>query len=204
MATIFLPANKNRILCYRSVSDKPGWRYGNDPQSRNSIFAAQTCAPRSRRAPSRMTLGQSLFPMILLAGEEDAHERSMMESGGWKIRLSTEAAGTPERYQSYIQESRGEISVVKPSCIFFQNAWMSVRSLCYLASGKPVVVQNTGPSVYLPDGDGLLRFSNAEQAVAAIESINGSYLHHCQSAREIAEEYFDSQKVLSSLLNQAI
>ncbi|HEY9528259.1 MAG TPA: hypothetical protein VIR02_14290, partial [Anaerolineales bacterium] len=109
-----------------------------------------------------------------------------------------------EAYQSYIQESRGEISAVKPSCIFFQNAWMSDRSLCYLASGKPVVVQNTGPSVYLPDGDGLLRFSDAEQAVAAIESINRSYLHHCQSARQIAEEYFDSQKVLSELLNRAI
>jgi glycosyltransferase involved in cell wall biosynthesis len=115
-----------------------------------------------------------------------------------------EAAGTPERYQSYIQDSRGEFSVVKPSCIFFQNAWMSDRSLCYLASGKPVVVQNTGPSVYLPDGDGLLRFSNADEAMAAIESVNHSYLHHCKSAREIAEEYFNSQKVLSELLNQAI
>lgn len=81
---------------------------------------------------------------------------------------------------------------------------MSDRSLCYLASGKPVVVQNTGPSAYLPDGDGLLRFSSAEQAVAAIASINGSYLHHCQAAREIAEEYFDSQKVLAKILNQAI
>ena len=144
------------------------------------------------------------FELAVYMTDEDAQERSLMESGGWKIRLSREVAGNPQAYQSYIQESRGEISAVKPSCIFFQNAWMSDRSLCYLASGKPVVVQNTGPSVYLPDGDGLLRFSDAEQAVAAIESINRSYLHHCQSARQIAEEYFDSQKVLSELLNRAI
>lgn len=136
--------------------------------------------------------------------DEDADERSLMEAGGWKIRLSTEVAQTPEGYQAYIQGSRGEFSVVKPSCIFFQNAWMSDRSLCYLASGKPVVVQNTGPSAFLPDGDGLLRFSSAEQAIAAIDSINRSYLHHCRAAREIAEEYFDSRKVLSELLSRAL
>jgi len=153
------------------------------------------------------SLPQSLEQELELAvymTDEDADERSLMESGGWKIRLSREAAGTPERYQSYIQASRGEFSVVKPSCIFFQNAWMSDRSLCYLSSGKPVVVQNTGPSTYLPDGEGLLRFSEAAQAVAAIETINRSYLHHCQAARQIAEEYFDSRKVLSELLNRAI
>jgi hypothetical protein len=141
--------------------------------------------------------------LALYLTDNDNEQRNLMERGGWRIRLSTEAAGTPAKYQAYIQESRGEFSVVKPSCIFFQNAWMSDRSLCYLASGKPVVVQNTGPSTYLPDGEGLLRFSTAEEATAAIGSINRSYRHHCKTAREIAEEYFDSQKVLSELLNQA-
>jgi hypothetical protein len=147
---------------------------------------------------------QQDLELALYLTEEDQPERNRMESGGWNIRLSREAAGNPEAYQTYIQDSRGEISAVKPSCIFFQNAWMSDRSLCYLASGKPVVVQNTGPSVYLPDGEGLLRFSDAEQAVMAIEEVNRSYLHHCKTAREIAEEYFDSQKVLAKLLDRAI
>jgi hypothetical protein len=131
-------------------------------------------------------------------------ERKWMESLGWRIRLSTEVAGTPDKYRSFIQHSRGEVSVVKPSCIFFQNAWMSDRSLCYLASGKPVVMQNTGPSTYLPDDQGLFRFSTMEQAAIAIEEINRSYLHHCKAAREIAETYFDSQKVLQELLNRAL
>ena len=147
---------------------------------------------------------QQELELALYLTEEDEPERNLMERGGWNIRLSREVAGNPEAYQTYIQDSRGEISAVKPSCIFFQNAWMSDRSLCYLASGKPVVVQNTGPSTYLPDGEGLLRFSDKEQAVMAIEEINSSYLHHCKAAREIAEEYFDSQKVLAKLLNQAI
>ena len=131
-------------------------------------------------------------------------ERKWMESLGWRIRFSTEVAGTPDQYRSFIQGSRGEFSVVKPSCIFFQNAWMSDRSICYLASGKPVVMQNTGPSTYLPDGQGLFRFSTMEQAIMAFEEINRSYLYHCQAAREIAETYFDSQKVLQKLLNQAL
>jgi len=142
--------------------------------------------------------------LALYLTDNDDHQRKLMEAGGWRIRLSTEAAGTPAKYQSYIQDSRGEFSVVKPSCIFFQNAWMSDRSLCYLASGKPVVIQNTGPSTYLPNGDGLLRFSTAEEAATSIESINRSYLNHCKAAREIAAEYFDSRKVLSELLSRAI
>jgi hypothetical protein len=147
---------------------------------------------------------QQELELALYLTDNDDDDRNLMENGGWKIRISREVAGTPERYQSYIQESRGEFSVVKPSCIFFQNAWMSDRSLCYLASGKPVVVQNTGPSLYLPDGEGLLRFSTTEEAITAIQTINGSYLHHCKAAREVAEEYFDSQKVLAKLLNRAI
>ena len=147
---------------------------------------------------------QQELELALYITDNDDDDRNLMEKGGWKIRISREVAGTPELYQSYIQDSRGEFSVVKPSCIFFQNAWMSDRSLCYLASGKPVVVQNTGPSTYLPDGEGLLRFSTTEEAITAIEAINRSYLHHCKAAREVAEEYFDSQKVLAKLLNRAI
>src|SRR5688572_6851450 len=146
---------------------------------------------------------QELELALYLTDHYDS-ERKWMESMGWRIRLSTEVAGTPSQYQLFIQNSRGEFSVVKPSCIFFQNAWMSDRSLCYLSSGKPVVVQNTGPSTYLPDGDGLFRFSSMEQAAMAIKEINHSYLHHCKAAREIAEMYFDSQKVLQELLNRAL
>jgi hypothetical protein len=147
---------------------------------------------------------QQELELALYLTDNDDDDRNLMEKGGWKIRISREVAGTPEQYQAYIQDSRGEFSVVKPSCIFFQNAWMSDRSLCYLASGKPVVVQNTGPSLYLPDGEGLLRFSTTEEAITAIEAINRSYPHHCKAAREMAEEYFDSQKVLAKLLNRAI
>ena len=80
----------------------------------------------------------------------DAADKAALEALGWRIRSASEVAGTPEDYRQYVQNSRGEFSCAKPSCMKFQNAWVSDRSLCYLASGKPVIVQNTGPSDFLP------------------------------------------------------
>src|SRR6266571_3724253 len=100
--------------------------------------------PRLTRQPLELAL--------FLKTEEDLAERRLMESHGWRIRLSREVAATPESYQTYIQGSRGEFSCAKRSCMKFQNAWVSDRTLCYLASGKPAVVQHTGPSAFLPNG----------------------------------------------------
>jgi hypothetical protein len=86
----------------------------------------------------------------------------------------------------------------------FQNAWISDRSLCYLASGKPVVVQDTGPSSFLPDGAGMFRFTTLADAARAFESINADYEHQCRLARGVAEEYFDANAVVSRLLERAL
>ena len=134
----------------------------------------------------------------------DGQERQMLERRGWRIRHASEVSSTPERYRTYIQRSRGELSCVKPSCVKFQNGWVSDRSLCYLASGKPVVMQDTGPSPYLPFGDGILRFSTSEEAVAALAAVNANYPHHCQSARQIAETWFDARQIAERILNVAL
>src|SRR3989442_15688054 len=89
-------------------------------------------------------------------------------------------------YRAYVQSSRGEFSCAKPSCIEFQNAWVSDRTLCYLASGKPVVAQHTGPSSYLPDGEGMFRFSTLEDAAWALAGIQPDYPRPCGRARAIA------------------
>jgi len=147
---------------------------------------------------------QVLELALFLSTAKDMEDRQLMESYGWRIRHSREVAGTPEMYQSYIQGSRGEFSCAKPSCMKFQNAWISDRTLCYLASGKPVVVQDTGPSAFLPSGEGLFRFSTLGGAVEALASINADYERHCRAAREIAEAYFDARQVLESILNFAL
>jgi hypothetical protein len=136
--------------------------------------------------------------------DEDAADRARLEGHGWRVRDSRDVAGRPEAYRTYIQRSRGEFSCAKPSCMEFQNAWISDRTLCYLASGKPAVVQHTGPSRFLPHGEGMFRFLSREDAAAALEAINADYERHCRAARDIAETHFDSKRVLEGVLNAAL
>jgi hypothetical protein len=131
----------------------------------------------------------------------DAGDPELLARNGWRVRHALEVASTPERYRAYIQASRGEFACVKPSCVEFQNAWISDRTLCYLASGKPVVVQDTGPSSFLPAGEGLFRFSTIEEATEAFTTIEADYERHCRAARAIAEAYFDARLVLPEILN---
>jgi hypothetical protein len=138
---------------------------------------------------------------IHLRDRLDAADRELLEQNGWRVRHPLEVARTPDRYRAYIQGSRGEFSCVKPSCIEFQNAWVSDRTLCYLASGKPVVVQHTGPSAFLPNGEGLFRVSTVDEAAEALATIDADYERHCRAARGVAETFFDSQTVLSDMLN---
>jgi hypothetical protein len=151
-----------------------------------------------RLTPQRLELA-----LYLSSSELDTRDRRHMESRGWRIRHSTEVAGTPLMYQSYVQRSRGEFSCVKPSCIKFQNGWVSDRTLCYLASGKPAVVQHTGPSSFLPNGEGMFRFTTMEEAVDALAAVNADYPRHCRAAREIAETLFDAGRVLRGALSHA-
>jgi len=147
---------------------------------------------------------QPLELALFLRTARDAEERAMLEEHGWRIRQSREVAGNPEEYRAYIRNSRGEFSCAKPSCIQFQNAWVSDRTLCYLASGKPVVVQDTGPSRYLPDGEGMFRFSTPEQAASAMAAMNADYARHCRAARALAEAHFDAKQVAARILEIAI
>lgn len=142
--------------------------------------------------------------LALFLAESDESDRTTLENRGWRIRHSREVAASPEEYRAYVQGSRGEFSWAKASCMKFQNAWISDRSLCYLASGKPVVVQHTGPSSFLPDGEGMFRFKTLADAAQAFDSINADYERHCRLARQLAEEYFDAEAVVSSILERAL
>jgi hypothetical protein len=138
--------------------------------------------------------------LALFFGTKDQEELDFMGQKGWSIRHSHEVAATPEQYQSYIQRSRGEFSCAKASCMKFQNAWVSDRTLCYLASGRPVVVQDTGPSAILPNGLGMFRFSTLEEAAAALDTIASNYAVHSRAARDIAEG-FDAPRVAEKILS---
>ena len=147
---------------------------------------------------------QPLELALFLRTERDLAEKRDLEGRGWRIHHSRQVAATPEMYQAYIQRSRGEFSCAKRSCMELQNAWVSDRTLCYLASGKPVVVHDTGPSSFLTNGEGMFRFSTAEQAARAFDVINGDYEKHSRAARRIAERFFDAKQVGKEILCQAL
>jgi hypothetical protein len=123
---------------------------------------------------------------------------------GWRIVDSTEVCPDPSSYRQYIQRSQGEWSVAKNGYVVGKSGWFSGRSGCYLAAGRPVIVQDTGFSEVLPVGEGVLPFNTLEEAEEAIREVEGNYGRHAKAAREIADAYFDSDKVLNRLLDIAM
>jgi hypothetical protein len=134
----------------------------------------------------------------------DALDRAVLERHGWRVVRAPDVAAGPRAYQRYVEGSRAEFSCAKPSCMYFANAWVSDRTICYLASGKPVVVEDTGPSEFLPSGEGMFRFSDVDGAAAAVEAVNADYRSQCDAARALAESAFDATAVLSGLLDRVL
>src|SRR6185369_7056377 len=114
--------------------------------------------PRHTRQPLLLALCQAADDQLNLDPFE-AEEKRLLESYGWQVIHAYRVANGPVRYQQFIRHSRGEFSCCKPSCVRLQNAWISDRTICYLASGRPAVVQNTGPSRILDGAGGVLRFA---------------------------------------------
>jgi hypothetical protein len=159
--------------------------------------------------PQRTT--QALELAICLRADEQLRptpdqeeERLSLEHRGWRVRHAHSVAATPWDYQRYIADSRGECSCAKPSCAGLQNAWISDRTLCYLASGKPAVIQHTGPSRFLPDAAGIFRFRDVEEAARFLETVAADYDRQCRLARSVAEEFFSATKVLPKVLERAL
>ena len=140
--------------------------------------------------------------LALCIGQDDFEDLGLLDGHNWRIRDPASYAGDPESYREFIQHSRAEFSVAKSGYVRSCSGWVSDRTASYLASGKPALVQSTGFEWRLPTGKGLLTFRTSEEAVAGIQSINTDYLAHCHAARRLAEAYFNSDVVLTSMLKQ--
>ena len=134
---------------------------------------------------------------------DDPKDRERLNQNGWELtsplQMSLDIFG---KYPEYFRQSRGEFTVAKDQNVRLRSGWFSERDVCYLASGKPVVTQDTGFSNILPVGEGLFPFQTMEDAIKAIDVINSDYEFHCRAARSIAEDYFDGRKVARDLLRQ--
>ncbi len=138
----------------------------------------------------------------LATGVDDA-VRAMLTGHHWRVADSHAVSIDPDAYRHYIQSSRGEFTVARDQYTRPITGWFSDRSACYLAAGRPVITGETGFSKSIPSGRGLLGFSNMDQLLAAVDAVESDYVGHCRAAREIADEYFASQKVLKSLIDRA-
>ena len=142
----------------------------------------------------------ALFELALSLGGDDG-ERHAIEAHGFRVVDTQQMTRTPDDYRRYIQHSAGEFSCAKPSYVRLQTAWVSDRTVCYLASGKPCVVQYTGPSRALPDGWGLHRFVDLNDGVACMKRAVADYPAQCKAARHLAEDLFAGKHVAARLLS---
>jgi hypothetical protein len=138
------------------------------------------------------------------AGKTRRTPRALLAHKGWRVVDPAVVCPDPDSYRQYIESSKAEWSVAKNGYVVGQAGWFSCRSACYLAAGRPVVVQDSGFRAVLPTGEGLLAFHTLEEAVAAIQDVEAQYARHARAAREIAEAYFDASKVLTRLLEDAL
>jgi hypothetical protein len=141
------------------------------------------------------------FGDLLPAAGMTQAERRLLEVNGWKLTDAHAFSRDVWSYRDYIEASSGEFSVAKDQNVRLRTGWFSDRSACYLAAGRPVVVQDTGFGTVLPVGEGLFAFNTTDEALAAFEVIESDYGRHSRAAREIAEEYFRAEKVLAQMLD---
>jgi len=178
------------VLSWQPVEKGPvvnGVEYG----GKNVEFEKFINLPKRTSATLELALGGGKAPKEKLAGY------------GWKLVDGYGMSSTPWIYRDYIQHSMAEFSLAKNAYVATRSGWFSCRSACYMAAGRPVVVQDTGFSDFIPTGEGVLAFTTLDEALAGIEAIRADWRRHAKAAYDIANDYFDSSKVLGAMLKEA-
>lgn len=167
-------------------------------------FEGRTLGPKVDEFEAFLTLpllaGEPLE--LALAIEDDDPDRPRLLDLGWQLTSPTEVA-TPERYRDFVCASRGEFSCAKGGYVGTHSGWFSDRSACYLAAGRPVVLQATGFEDVLPTGLGVIAVRTVEEAADAMQAVRADYARHSAAARELAREFFDAERLLGAALDRA-
>jgi hypothetical protein len=140
------------------------------------------------------------FLPALAIDDGEVRDLAALDDHGWKLLDPETVAGDPGEYRRFLRGSKAELGVAKSGYVLSRCGWFSDRSACYLAAGRPVVAQDTGFAHWLPTGEGLFAYSTVVDALAAVETIRSDYRRQRRGARELAEELFDSDRVLTRLL----
>jgi hypothetical protein len=144
------------------------------------------------------------FMLALAIHPDEKKDLAALAGNGWHLLDPGPLTHTPASYQHFIQGSKAEFGIAKSGYVAARCGWFSDRSVCYLASGRPVIAQETGFSRFLPTGEGLFAFRTGADVLEGIEALNRDYPRHARAARAIAEGHFDSDKVLGRLLRRIL
>ncbi|MBT8240442.1 MAG: glycosyltransferase family 1 protein [Acidimicrobiia bacterium] len=147
-------------------------------------------------------LVSSPLEVAMAAGNKAGAPVELLRHRRWNVVDPNAVCSDLASYRTYLERSRAEFSVAKGGYVTGNAGWFSCRSACYLAAGRPAVVQDTGFADVLPVGLGLIAFRDLDQAVAGIEAVESAYDSHSRAARDIAREYFDSANVLTRLIER--
>jgi hypothetical protein len=184
----------------RGFTTVGNWRaYGS--AEANGVFYGQK-AHSFRELIDLPTRSAEQFELALNIFPGDDVDRAELLNNHWTLSDPVTVAGYPDSYRAFVQSSTAELGVAKSGYVKSRCGWFSDRSVCYLASGRPVIAQETGFNRALPTGEGLFSFSTTDDALSAIESVRADYELQARQARKIAEEFFDSRKVLPRLLTE--
>jgi hypothetical protein len=173
------------------ASYKPKVWEGRTYGQKNLEFARFRDLPSKTNVPLRLAMGMGVD------GQRPAQELRQL---GWDLVEPQEAVPDHRAYRSFLTNSRGEWSVAKHGYVEGRTGWFSCRTACYLAAGRPAVVQETGWSRHLPSDRGVLPFTTLDEAAEGLGKVTRNYSEHSKAAREIALEFFDAKKVCQELL----
>ena len=179
------------VATWRSPSGTVAW---NGRSAGEKAHGFRRFAELPQHVEQRLELALEIHP-------GDERDRRKLLEHGWRL-VDPAVAGTPEAFRSYVQSSAGEFSVAQPSYVESRSGWFSDRSVRYLASGRPVLVQDTGFGRTIETGCGIVPFTTFPEAVAGARSIAQRPDDHCEAARKAAERFFDAQVVLPELLER--
>jgi hypothetical protein len=185
-------------IVYDGLTTVGNWRGYGSVEHEGVLFGQKAHSLREYMTLPRQTSEKFMPALAIDKGE--VRDLAALAEHGWHVLDPARLAATPASYQEFIQGSKAEFGIAKSGYVAARCGWFSDRSVCYLASGRPVIAQETGFSRFLPTGAGLFAFTNPAEALAAIDEMNVDYAFHARAARKLAEERFDSDIVLSQLL----
>ena len=154
---------------------------------------------RLRQLPSR---ARGRFLLAAGRRSRDTADLEVLGANNWVVHDAATVAATPACDRRFVVGSGMECSAAHGVYVTLRTGWLSDRTVCYLATGRPALVQDTG--VQLPVGMGLVTFGTLDEAAARSREIQEEYPADADAARELAEEHFDSRIVCAAALERAM